>query len=132
MLNMMIRYHRIKVINSFSQLTQTSTRQMPKSFDAHQFTLTLSRNRFLTIHSIPQSDRFKPVGLRKNKYSDNQVVSFSRRFIMEKIKLAEIRQQITKTAQTCQIATFPHNVLPTNSNWLPIAVAPNQPPCIRP
>ena len=44
----------------------------------------------------------------------------------------EILQAITKMDQVIQIGIFSYRIAPTTSKELPIAVAPNHPPCIIP
>ena len=53
-------------------------------------------------------------------------------FIRAKIIDPEMIQHTVKNTHTCQISALPQRIVPITSNWLPNAVAHNQPPCISP
>ena len=59
-------------------------------------------------------------------------VAFSRRFIITNIKSAESKQRTMNTDQTIVKGIPPQRKPPTETSILPIAVATNQPPIIKP
>src|ERR1035437_7839159 len=58
--------------------------------------------------------------------------SFSSLLRIEKIKIADVRQQMINTSQSCHSSTLSQRSVPTKSSLFPTAAARSQPPCISP
>ena len=56
----------------------------------------------------------------------------SSHFSMNNMVHIEMQQATTNTVHVIQIGIDSYNTAPMNSNWLPMAVAPSQPPCMIP